>query len=486
MSTPGERVDQPGPALDGAAADEGVPVLELALRVERDIFLVRQRGREVAAAVGLEHQDQVRVATALSEIARELLAAAGGADVVFTVSPLPPHRLVVALTSAGVPAGDEVGDAPAAAVGRLMDEITVTRGPDRVIVRMTRRLPATAPPTRQRLARLRSELSTLAAATPLEELAVQNQQLLTALDEVRHQRDELAQLNAELEETNRGVLALYTQLSGELEETNRGVVALYAELDDKTAQLHAASEAKSRFLANVSHELRAPVTAVIGLGRMLADTSSDPLTAEQARQIELIRSSAADLLTLVNDLLNLAKAESGKLEPTWAPVDLRALFAQLRGTLRPLAGDRDVELVVEEPPGDVPLHSDEVLLAQVLRNLLTNALKFTERGEVRLCAVPSDGGGRIELTVTDTGIGIPAELHKRIFEEFYQVPGRAQSGVTGTGLGLPYARRVTELLGGSLTMDSASGQGSVFTMALPLAPPGHTRHPTTRSGDHER
>src|SRR3712207_649067 len=159
---------------------------------------------------------------------------------------------------------------------------------------------------------IRAGLESHVPGTPLDELAVQNQQLIAALDEVRAQRDDLARLNAELEETSRGVMALYNQLSEELEETNRGVVALYAELEEKSAQLRAASEAKSRFLANVSHELRAPVTAIIGLGRLLTDSASDPLTTEQARQIDLIRGSANDLLALVNDLLDLAKAEAGR------------------------------------------------------------------------------------------------------------------------------------------------------------------------------
>jgi signal transduction histidine kinase len=262
-------------------------------------------------------------------------------------------------------------------------------------------------------------------------------------------------------------MALYNELSGELEETNRGVVALYAELDDKTAQLHAASEAKSRFLANVSHELRAPVTAVIGLSRLLADSASGPLTEEQGRQVDLIRASATDLLDLVNDLLNLAKAEAGRLEPAWGEVDLRALFAQLRGTLRALTRYPNVDLIVDEPPVAAALRSDEVLLAQILRNLLTNGLKFTERGEVRLRAHWPAGGDRVELIVSDTGIGIPDELQERIFEEFYQVPGPAQARVTGTGLGLPYARRLAQVLGGSLRVTSVPGEGSEFTLAIP-------------------
>jgi signal transduction histidine kinase len=308
---------------------------------------------------------------------------------------------------------------------------------------------------------IRAGLARHVPGSPLDELNVQNQQLIAALDEVRAQRDDLARLNAELEETNRGVMALYHQLSEELEETNRGVVALYAELDEKSVQLRAASEAKSRFLANVSHELRAPVTAVIGLSRLLADASSDPLTEEQRRQVDLIGGSAGDLLTLVNDLLDLAKAEAGRIEPAWSEVDLRVVFGQLRGTLRPLATRPEVDLVIEEPQV-ASVRTDEVLLTRVLRNLLTNAIKVTVEGSVRLTVRPV--GGDAEFAVADTGTGIPPELHGRIFEEFYQVPGSRG----GTGLGLPYARRLAGILGGALWVESAPGVGSTFTVRLPI------------------
>ncbi|MFR9777755.1 ATP-binding protein [Micromonospora sp. MS34] len=443
------------------------PLLHLALRVEQDIFLVRQRGREVAAAVGLEHQDQVRVATALSEVARDLLRSVDGADVTFVLDgdPLSGRSVLLVELLPVRPLSDGRYEPQSGAVARLVDMLgVVPRGEDSV-VRMSRRLPANAPvPTPERLAELRVELASSAPGTALDELAAQNAQLIAALDEVRSQRDELEVLNSELQETNRGVMALYNQLTEELEETNRGVVALYAELDEKSAQLRAASESKSRFLANVSHELRAPVTAIIGLGRLLADSASDPLTAEQARQVGLIRSSASDLLNLVNELLDLAKAESGRIEPNWAEVDLRGLFGQLRGTLRALATKSEVELVVEEPPAPATVRSDEVLLAQVLRNLLHNGLKFTERGEVRLRAERRDD--RWSLSVSDTGAGIPTELQERIFEEFYQVPGTTRVG--GTGLGLPYARRLVTLLGGTLELSSEPGRGSTFTVLLPL------------------
>ncbi|MEW2383694.1 ATP-binding protein [Micromonospora sp. NPDC047707] len=443
------------------------PLLQMGLRVEHDIFVVRQRGREVAAAVGLEHQDQVRVATALSEVARDLLRAVGGADVTFSAvadAVDGVHHLRIDLAPVGRLPGGRY-EPQSGAVARLVDTLDVVAREGDTVVRMSRRVPvAAAALTPERLAELRTALAVSAPGSALDELAAQNEQLIAALDEVRTQRDELAVLNEELAETNRGVMALYNQLTEELEETNRGVVALYGELDEKSAQLRAASESKSRFLANVSHELRAPVTAIIGLARLLADSASDPLTAEQARQVGLIRSSAADLLGLVNELLDLAKAESGRIEPDWAEVDLRPIFGQLRGTLRALATRPGVELVVEEPPAPATLRSDAVLLAQVLRNLLHNGLKFTERGEVRLRARRADD--RWLLQVSDTGPGIAPELHDRIFEEFYQVPGVTRVG--GTGLGLPYARRLVVLLGGTLQVTSTPGAGSTFTVSLPV------------------
>jgi signal transduction histidine kinase len=308
-------------------------------------------------------------------------------------------------------------------------------------------------------------LAAAVVASPLDELTSQNEHLLSALDEAHRQRDRLEVLNNELEETNKGVMALYLQLSSELEETNRGVVALYAELDEKSGQLRAASEAKTRFLANVSHELRAPVTSVIGLLRLLSDPGSDPLTAAQAEQIELIRGSAADLLSLVNGLLDLAKAESGRLDPVWTLVDLGQLFKQLRGTLKAILTTPEVELVVDVPDEGSWIESDEALLSQILRNLLHNAVKFTDRGEVSMRARCEDRTWII--TVADTGMGIAPAYHERIFEEFYQLPTRQR--VRGTGLGLPYARKLAAALGGSLSMESEPDRGSVFTVTLPVA-----------------
>lgn len=453
-------------------------LLGLPIRSGRDVFVARQRGREVASSVGMEQQDQVRVATALSEAGREILARAGSAVVTFAYLREDRPELCVEVRAADGHARDGEREGLAAAmapVRRLVDDVRISEASEPLGVTLVRRLPVTARPlSGEDLNRLRQDLLRSAPTSELEELAVQNRQLIAALEEVQRQRDELLRLNAELEETNRGVMALYGQLSQELEETNRGVVALYAELDQRSAQLREASEAKSRFLANASHELRAPVASIVGLARLLADEGSHPLTADQAEQVDLIGSSAADLLQMVNGLLDLAKAESGRLEPQWDRVSLADVFGQLRGTLRGLAVRPEVELVVEEPTGLPELVTDPVLLTQILRNLVTNALKFTAHGEVRLAVRMLEGGDRVEIRVTDTGVGIAPDQQRRVFEEFYQVPGVATAvdGARGTGLGLPYARRLAILLGGDLALRSQPGEGSTFLVDLPLRPDG--------------
>ncbi len=441
------------------------PLLTLRIVEEADVFAVRQRGREVAAALGMERQDQVRVATALSELGRETYGLGGDTVVTFAAAPGPPAQLIVDLAvDAAAPSPTPPGFA---AASRLVDALQVSDASGTVVIRMTKRLPG--PRLSADALRTASDrISALRPANALDELRAQNEQLLAALEDVQRSNDDLARLNEELAETNRGVVALYNQLSDELEQTNRGVVALYAELDDRSAQLREASEAKSRFLRNVNHELRAPIASILGLLRLLLDPDGDPLTPDQRQQLTLANAAGHDLLGLVNQLLDLASAESGRIERQIEPVELAPMMGQLRGTLQPIATNPDVELVIEEPPIRTVL-TDERLLGHVLRNLLTNALKFTERGEVRLRIRPD--GDEVVYEVSDTGIGLADDEVERIFEEFYQVRGPVQAKLTGTGLGLPFARRLARRLGGTLTVRSELGVGSVFTLRLPVEAP---------------
>ena len=272
-------------------------------------------------------------------------------------------------------------------------------------------------------------------------------------------------VNAELEETNQGVMAMYGQLSEELEQTNRGVVALYAELDEKSERLREASEAKNRFWANISHELRTPLNSIIGLTRLLADPGGGSLDPEQLHQVDLIQNAGRTLLALVNDLLDVAKAESGRLRIDPATVALPALLGRLRGLVRPMAEGRPIEVIVSDEGAPDSVLTDELALTAILRNLLSNGIKYTNSGEVRLSV--RTAGPRLEIVVADTGIGIPAGQQQRVFEEFYQVPGVRRGG---TGLGLAYARRLAGLLGGDLTLTSEPGAGTTVVLSLPHGP----------------
>jgi len=420
------------------------------------VFAARQLGRGLAATLALEQQDQIRVATALSEISRSAVTAGRTAVITFGIDDA---ALLLTVTMDGEPPADGI-----AAAARLMDRVAA----DGRVVRMAKRRPPGVRPDPRLIG---EQLAAVQPRSALDELRRQNQDLITALDDLRQQKDQLLLLNAELQETNRGVMALYGELSDELEQTNRGVVALYAELDEKSERLRMASESKDRFWANVSHELRTPLNSIIGLTRLLAEpapggTALDP---ERLYQVELIRNSGGTLLALVNDLLDVAKAESGQLHMDPAQVDLPALFGRLRGLARPMAEGKPVEVIVgadDDPDTPATILTDEVALTSILRNLLSNGIKYTDRGEVRLSTRVR--GPRLEISVADTGIGIPAGLHDHVFEEFYQVPGVRRGG---TGLGLPYARRLARILGGDLTLASEPGAGTTVVLDLPLRTP---------------
>ena len=420
------------------------------------VFAARQLGRGLAAVLALEQQDQVRVATALSEISRSAVIAGRTAVITFGIYET---ELLLTVTMDGEPPADGI-----AAATRLMDTVAA----DGDVVRMTKRRPPGVRPDPRLVG---EQLAAVHPQSALDELRRQNQDLISALDDLRQQKDQLLLLNAELQETNRGVMALYGELSEELEQTNRGVVALYAELDEKSERLRAASESKDRFWANVSHELRTPLNSIIGLTRLLAEPAPDgtALDAERLYQTELIRNSGSTLLILVNDLLDVAKAESGQLHVDPAQVDLHALLGRLRGLARPMAEGKPVEVIVGadgDPNTPVTILTDEVALTSILRNLLSNGIKYTDHGEVRLSVRVA--GPRLEIIVADTGIGIPAGLHEHVFEEFYQVPGIRRGG---TGLGLPYARRLAAILGGDLTLTSEPGAGTTVVLGLPLRTP---------------
>ena len=256
-------------------------------------------------------------------------------------------------------------------------------------------------------------------------------------------------------------------LRSELEETNRGVLALYAELDAQADELREATELKSRFLAYMSHEFRTPINSIRSIARLLRDRLDGPLTEEQERQVDFIQQMATEFADMVDDLLDLAKVEAGRVEISPAWFEMVDLFSALRGMFKPVLTNPEVSLLFETPVDVLKLYTDDRKLSQILRNFISNALKFTPRGEVRVSARAA-GEDRVTFSVADTGIGIPAEFHDDIFKDFSQVQSPLQKRLRGTGLGLSLSKRLAELLGGSVHVESTPGQGSVFSVTLPI------------------
>jgi signal transduction histidine kinase/CheY-like chemotaxis protein len=421
----------------------------------------RTRAAQLGQMLGFDSSEQTRVATAVSEIVRNAFRYATGGSVTFAVDEeAKPQRLTVRVSDQG-PGIAQLDDVLSGRyqsgtgmglgiVGarRLMDDFSIQTSPQGTTVTMQKFLAPRQPAITLDRARQISEV--IGRTRPvglIEEIQQQNQALLRTLDDLQRKQQELVHLNRELE------------------DTNRGVVALYAELDEKADHLRRADELKSRFLSNMTHEFRTPVNSILGLSNLLIDDRQR--TGREAEpEVIYIRKAAEQLSELVNDLLDLAKVEAGKTIVRPLEFEVENLFGALRGMLRPMLMNQSVSLVFEDAPGLRPLFSDEGKVSQILRNLISNALKFTERGEVRVSAVEEEPGA-ILFRVADTGIGIAPDDQSRIFEEFTQVEHRLQANVRGTGLGLPLSRRLAELLGGTLGVTSEPGVGSTFTLRLP-------------------
>lgn len=439
-------------------------ILSVTIHYEHDTVAARQRARQIARLLCFDSQDQTRISTAVSEIARNAFNYAGGGRVEYLLEGrTAPQLFIVKISDSGPGIHDlntilegRYKSQTGMGLGiigarRLMDQFQIDSAPGRgTTIWLKKLLPKRAPVFREAdLSQLAASLIKERPSDAFQELQHQNQELLGALDEIRTRQIELTRLNRELG------------------DTNRGVVALYAELDEKADHLRRADELKSRFLSNMSHEFRSPLNSILALSGLLLDRTDGDLTGEQALQVTYVKRAAQDLLELVNDLLDLAKVEAGKVEAK--PVDFEAanLFAALRGMLRPLLLNQSVDLVFEDAAHLPHIFSDEGKVSQILRNFISNSLKFTERGEIRVTAALGEND-EIHFSVADTGIGIAPENVELIFQDFAQVDHPIQSRVKGTGLGLPLSKKLAALLGGRITVHSRPGLGSEFTLRIPL------------------
>ncbi|WP_426071352.1 ATP-binding protein [Janthinobacterium sp. DSP2-3-3] len=435
---------------------------------ELDVVGARQRARQIAALCGFAVQDQVRIATAVSELARNVYNYAGSGKVHFAIDgQTAPQVLSIRIEDQGPGIAPQqlqhiLAGTYRSRTGmglgilgaqRLMDRCHIHSTPEEgTHITLHKLFPRDAPLLNGgMIGVLSGSLRALPSDITLSEVQQQNRELLSTLAELKTRQDDLL------------------QLTRELEDTNRGVVALVAELDEKADHLRRADQMKSRFLSNMSHEFRTPLSSIRALSKLLLDRIDGELSEEQEKQVLFILQSAVSLSDLVNDLLDLAKIEAGKVDVHANSFPVADLFSALRGMLRPLLVSESLTLTFIDPGPALHIHTDEGKLSQILRNFIANALKFTEAGTIIVSATPLPEQDAMRFSVSDTGLGIAAEDVQLIFEEFSQVENHMQRKVKGTGLGLPLCRNLATLLNGTVTVESTPGYGSLFSVVLPTS-----------------
>jgi signal transduction histidine kinase/CheY-like chemotaxis protein len=310
-----------------------------------------------------------------------------------------------------------------------------------------------------------------------EELRVSNEELEEQSRALKESQSRLEQQQAELEQTNSQLEEQAQELEARRDELEKANVAIQL----KAQEVEQASRYKSDFLANMSHELRTPLNSSLILAKLLADNADENLTPEQVKYAQTIQSSGNDLLNLINDILDLSKIEAGHVEIRPEPLAIERMTNSLRHLFDPVANEKGLAFSLDVA-ADVPpiIETDPQRLEQVLKNLIANAIKFTDKGSVTL-AIRAMGEGQIALSVTDTGIGIAEEQQARIFEAFHQADSTISRKFGGTGLGLSISREVVRLLGGTIHLQSRVGSGSTFTVVIPQRYAGEAARAATQA-----
>ena len=291
------------------------------------------------------------------------------------------------------------------------------------------------------------------------ELENQTQKIQASEEELRVQQEELLQSNKELEER-----------SSLLEEKNQIIIERNLDIQQKSEQLELSTRYKSEFLANMSHELRTPLNSILLLSRLMSDNKD--LDKEQVEYAEVIQSAGQGLLSLIDEILDLSKIESGKMDLEFRNVTIKEIVNDMRVLFEPFAKEKNLDLnLTIDPSSPELIVTDKLRLEQILKNLLSNAFKFTAKGSIKLDISRPEGTDLIQFSVRDSGIGIPQDKQQLVFEAFQQADGSTRRKFGGTGLGLSISRELTRLLGGEIRLNSKPGEGSEFTLLIPVSKP---------------
>jgi signal transduction histidine kinase len=433
------------------------------VRREGDIVKVRERVRRLAREIGFDTTTQIKITTAVSEITRNIYeyAKSGAISLALAERGLD-FGLQVTARDDGPGIDEETlrsimrgayQSSSGLGVGlsgtrKLMDEFDIQTNPgEGTRVTLVKWMPrGLADAVKNRVEELRAHVGDDVEDSVVEELQQQNRDFVRILGELEDKREQLEELNGQLNKTNR-------------------------ELNEANSKLRELAEMKEEFLALTTHDLRSPLTVISGVISFFTSGRLGELSPEQKNMVSMMERNTQNLIELVNDLLDASKLESGTMRLDLASIDLREVIKELRDTmLLPLAKEKGIELV-EAIADDLPnIEADRPKLRRILLNLLSNALKFTQKGGRVEILAEAQGDGLVSISVSDTGVGIAPEDVERLFDKYEQTRSRATRGEKGTGLGLYITKQLVELHGSQISVNSELGRGSTFSFTLPVKP----------------
>lgn len=461
------------------------PLVTLAVNNEADVVMARRRARQIAYLLGFDLHDQTRISTAVSEITRNALVHANGGRLSFLLDDSQsPYSFVTIVTDQGggienqhIILSNQSQQTGLVGASKLVDKFTVETSSSGTRVRLQKNLAPRLPFSASEINELANSLAKIASVSPLDEVHQQNQELLSALEQLSKKQSMLDGLNAELQEKNKSLRDLNQEMQKLNESLEKKVAERTAELLEANSFLKGArdeavmaSALKSQFVSNISHEIRTPMSGILGMAELLA---TDPEISETCKEMaETIREAGHNLMVIVNDLLDFSKLEAGKMDLENVSVKVETLVEEVVFAIRPTVIAKGLKLNFAVDPA-VPevLYGDPQRIRQALHNLAQNAVKFTDTGEIEIAADMQSSNedlAVIRFTVRDTGIGINNETQSRLFEPFVQGDGTTTRKYGGTGLGLSIVKRFVDLMLGTVGVQSTEGVGSSFWFAVPL------------------